>query len=79
MSMRPSKQRQPPTTGDLAPQDRRKTAVYRAKQQLVTRVWLGAGVVMLIQPILPLVLIIGLLTTFIAFIILDETPQENPE
>lgn len=78
MSRRPSKQCVRRTTDDLPP-DRRKTAVYRAKQQLVTRVWLGAGLVMLIQPTLPLVLIIGLLTTFIAFTILDETPQENPD
>jgi hypothetical protein len=55
-------------------QARRRTPAYRAKQRLVKDLWLGAGLLILVQPVLPLAMIIGLLTTFIAFAILDETP-----
>lgn len=52
---------------------RRTTAVYRAKQRVVTRVWTGAGLVMLLEPTIPAVMLVSLFTTFIAFTILDET------
>jgi hypothetical protein len=53
---------------------RRFTPRYRAKKRLVRDLWIGAGCVMLINPVLPFILATGLATTFTAFVILDETP-----
>lgn len=55
---------------------RRLSPAYRAKQQIVKQVWMGAGMVMLIHPVLPMVTIISLFTTFVAFAILDETGDD---
>lgn len=52
---------------------RRLTAPYRRKQRLVRQLWLASALVILLQPQLALALILGLLTTFVSFAILDET------
>lgn len=52
---------------------RRYTRTYRKKKEIVKSVWLGSGLVMLAFPALPLVAALGLLTTFLSFVILDET------
>ena len=50
---------------------------YRKKQflkrQLLFYIWLMSGLFMLINPVLPVILIIVLPTTFLSFMILDET------
>ncbi len=52
---------------------RRFTLAHRAKRRLVRDLWLGSGCVMLLNPVLPFMLALGLATTFLAFTILDET------
>ena len=49
------------------------TRRYRAKRRLVRDVWLGSGCDMLFCPVLPFMLALGLATTLLAFVILDET------
>jgi hypothetical protein len=49
------------------------TRRYRAKRRIVRDVWLGSGCVMLLNPVLPFMLALGLATTLLAFVILDET------
>ncbi|BFM16201.1 hypothetical protein R50073_23840 [Maricurvus nonylphenolicus] len=53
---------------------RRFTKKYRKKVQIVKSLWISSGIVMLAFPLLPVTIGIGLLTTFISFSILDETP-----
>ena len=53
---------------------RRYTPRYRAKKRVVRDLWIGAGCVMLLHPVLAFVLTTALITTFVAFVILDETP-----
>lgn len=53
---------------------RRLTRQYKAKKALVRNVWIAAGALMLINPVLPVALIIALPTTLLSFMILDETP-----
>ncbi len=56
------------------PQHRRFTKKYQAKKNIVKVLWISACLLMLINPILPVVLIIALPVTFLSFMILDETP-----
>lgn len=56
------------------PSRRRFTAQYHAKRSVVRNVWIAAGLLMLINPILPVIMIIALPTTLLSFMILDETP-----
>ena len=49
------------------------TRRYKAKRRVVRDVWLGSGCMMLLYPVLPFILALGLATTLLAFIILDET------
>ena len=57
--------------------DHRDTELYKKKKELVKGVWIVAGLVMAILAqlphYLPLVIIIALFTTILAFVILDET------
>ncbi|WP_250460767.1 hypothetical protein [Microbulbifer litoralis] len=58
------------------PQDdhtRRYTRDYRLKKSWVKNLWIGASLLMLCFPLLPVVLALGLLTSFLSFAILDET------
>ena len=50
---------------------RRLAPQYQAKKRKVRTVWIVAGLVMLIYPDLPFVIIVTLLTTFLSFGILD--------
>ena len=52
---------------------RRMTRQYKAKKAMVRNVWIAACSLMLINPVLPVALIIALPTTLLSFIILDET------
>ena len=67
----------PPYTRDYDkarhPSWRRYTAKYRRKKRIVRDVWLLSTALMLCVPVMALpVIIMG--TTFLAFMILDETP-----
>ncbi|MDX1655212.1 MAG: hypothetical protein R3310_08350 [Candidatus Competibacteraceae bacterium] len=53
---------------------RRFTPRYRAKQRIVRDIWTVAGGIMLINPIVPYVALVGLTTILLSFVILDETP-----
>jgi hypothetical protein len=44
------------------------------KRQLVRNLWLAAGLVTLLYPTVATLIVVGLLATFISFLILDETP-----
>lgn len=52
---------------------RRYTAIYKRKQNIVKNIWISAGLVMLALPAIPLVVALALFTTFISFVVLDET------
>ncbi len=49
------------------------TPRYRAKRRVVRDVWLGSLCIMFLHPVLPFMLALGLATTLLAFVILDET------
>jgi hypothetical protein len=53
---------------------RRRTAKYKRKQSLVKSIWITSGLIMLTNPVLPFIAALSLLTTFLSFVILDETP-----
>ncbi len=55
------------------PHSRRYTDKYRRKQDLVKSLWIGSGLVMISFPALPFIVGTSLFTTFMAFVILDET------
>ncbi len=46
---------------------------YQDKKQIVKVLWIAAGTLMLIYPLLPFIVTLGLFTTFISFTILDES------
>ncbi|SDZ81749.1 hypothetical protein SAMN05216562_0531 [Microbulbifer marinus] len=52
---------------------RRYSRRYRLKRSWVKNLWIGTCLLMLCFPLLPFVLAIGLLTSFLSFAILDET------
>ncbi len=52
---------------------RRLTHRYCQKKQKVKRLWIGAGVIILLNPTPPVAIVVALFTTFLAFSILDET------
>ncbi|MGI9274627.1 MAG: hypothetical protein ACR2PT_07240 [Endozoicomonas sp.] len=49
------------------------TRSYKAKKGLVRNLWIGAGLLVLLNPVLPVLLLVALPTTFLSFLILDET------
>lgn len=55
------------------PHRRRFTAVYRRKRGIVKNVWIASGLVMAVQASPALILAMTLGTTFLSFVILDET------
>jgi len=55
------------------PHKRRFTAGYRRKQNIVRNVWIASGLVMILQATPAFILAIALGTTFLSFLILDET------
>ena len=52
---------------------RRLTQSYKKKQGIVKNLWIGSGMLMLFIPVLPYLVAAALLTTFLSFVILDET------
>ena len=48
------------------------TRRHKVKRNLVKNIWIGAGLVMLINPVLHILLAIVLSVTFLSFAILDE-------
>ena len=65
----------------LQGKDRRQTFVYKKKQEIVKKVWTVALIIMAIVLQYPLlagaVAIIAMMTTFLSFVILDETIEER--
>lgn len=57
-----------------SPHRRRFTRSYRRKRGLVKNLWMGAGLVILLQPTLAFLITVTLAMTFLAFVVLDETP-----
>ena len=55
------------------PHRRRFTAAYRRKRCMVKNVWIASGLVMALQGSLALIVALALGTTFLSFVILDET------
>lgn len=54
-------------------QRRKRTPEYRARKRLCKNIWIGAGLLMVLQPTLPIIGTLGLLATFLSFAILDES------
>jgi hypothetical protein len=52
---------------------RRYTRSYKLKRGWVKNLWIGTSLLMLCFPLLPFVLALGLLSSFLSFAILDET------
>jgi hypothetical protein len=53
---------------------RRFTRAYKRKQEMVRSLWIYSGLVMVVIPVAPYVAAATLFTTFLSFVILDETP-----
>ncbi|WOG28648.1 hypothetical protein [Endozoicomonas sp. 8E] len=49
------------------------TGSYRAKKKIVKNIWIAAGLLMLINPVIHIVMLIALPVTLLSFVILDET------
>lgn len=59
---------------DQHPHRRRFTVRYRRKQGIVKNIWIGSGLLMALQSTPAIIFAIALATTFLSFVILDETP-----
>ncbi|WP_051786049.1 hypothetical protein [Endozoicomonas numazuensis] len=49
------------------------TRSYRTKKRIVKNIWIAAGLLMLINPVIHIVMLIALPATLLSFVILDET------
>ncbi len=49
------------------------TKKYQAKKQVVKGLWIATGILMIIYPLMPFIVTLGLFTTFLSFSILDES------
>ena len=56
------------------PHKRRFTHVYRRKQGIVKNLWIASGLAMIFLATPAMVMALTLGTTFLSFVILDETP-----
>ena len=56
------------------PHKRRFTPGYRRKKGIVKNLWIGSGLLMIILATPALMLALAMGTTFLSFVILDETP-----
>jgi hypothetical protein len=56
------------------PHRRRFTASYRRKRNIVRHVWIVSGTLMILQGSAAVIAAMALGTTFLSFMILDETP-----
>lgn len=68
----------PHWTGDRSPDGdhphrRRFTSRYRRKRGIVKNVWIASGLVMAVQASPAIIMALALGTTFLSFVILDET------
>lgn len=65
----------------LQGKDRRQTFVYKKKQEIVKKIWTVALIIMAIVLQYPLlagaVMVISMVTTFLSFMILDETVESR--
>lgn len=52
---------------------RRFTRRHRAKMRIVKKLWIGTGLITLINPVLPFAVTAGIIATLTSFVILDET------
>lgn len=57
-------------------QERKRTPLYRARKRLCKNIWIGAGLLMLLHPTLPVIGALGLLATLLSFTILDEADHD---
>ena len=55
------------------PHKRRFTGLYRRKKCIVRNLWIGSGLLMIVVATPALILAMALATTFLSFVILDET------
>ncbi|MCB1790119.1 MAG: hypothetical protein KDJ27_02865 [Gammaproteobacteria bacterium] len=55
------------------PHRRRFTAKYRRKRDIVKNVWMFSGLLMIVQATPAIIFALALGTTFLSFVILDET------
>lgn len=55
------------------PHRRRYTASYRRKRGICKNIWIGSGLLMLLNATPEVIIALGLGTTFLSFMILDET------
>ena len=55
------------------PHRRRFTCLYRRKKGVVRSLWIGSGLLMIVVATPALILTMVLATTFLSFVILDET------
>ena len=51
---------------------RRLGPIYVRKKAVVRKFWIVAGIVMLFEPFLHVILVVGAFTTFVSFMYLDE-------
>lgn len=68
----------PDATNDRVPDSRhphrrRYTASYRRKRGICKNIWIGSGLLMLLTATPEVIIALGLGTTFLSFMILDET------
>ncbi len=68
----PGRFNQPPRP-ESHPLSRLQGKRYHDKKQVVKGLWIAAGILMLIYPLLPFIVTLSLFTTFLAFTILDES------
>ena len=61
------------TPDPLHPYRRLFTRKHQRKRNLVKSVWIGAGLLILVHPVLHIMLLIALPATLLSFAILDET------
>ena len=54
-------------------QRRRRTRAHRIRVGWCKVLWIGTGIAVLLNPALPFAMAIGLATTFLCFVILDES------
>lgn len=57
-------------------QRRKNTPQYKARKRMCKNVWIGAGLLMLLNPVLPIIGALSLLATLLSFTILDESEDD---
>lgn len=56
---------------------RKQTRAYRIRRSWCKDVWIGSGLLMITNPTLPFIIVLGMLTTFYCFVLLDETDTDR--